>query len=365
MIPMVVKEVRQETSETVSLLLEHVPGHQEVLQYQPGQYITVKWKEGDKEFRRSYSISSIPEDPYLSITIKEMSGGKISPLLARNIKPGDIIEILPPEGRFTANFGPENKRNIFLIGAGSGITPLISIARTVLEKEPRSSVILLYGSRSQEEIIFKNKLDEIENKYAGQIFVYHTLSKPEGGGLMKSLFGKKKSEWTGLKGRIRPSQIEQILEKHPGNKKNDLIFICGPGDLIEMAEKTLLSLGIDEKTIKKEFFTPPSDEADNVTKPFEKKETGTSSSVIVHLRGERIEIQVTNKTILDTLLDQGYDAPYSCHSGACATCMAKVKQGQVEMDACFALSDKEVENGYILTCQSHPLTSIVEVSYDE
>jgi len=107
------------------------------------------------------------------------------------------------------------------------------------------------------------------------------------------------------------------------------------------------------------------DEADNVTKPFEKKETGSSSHVIVHMRGEKIEIEVSNKTILDTLLDQGYDAPYSCHSGACATCMAKVKQGQVEMDACFALSDKEVENGYILTCQSHPLTSVVEVSYDE
>jgi len=365
MIQMVVKEVRQETSETVSILLEHLPGHEEKLQYQPGQYITVKWKEGDKEFRRSYSISSIPEDPFLSITIKEMSGGKISPQLVRSIKPGDIIEILPPEGRFTANFGPDNKRKIFLIGAGSGITPLISIARTVLEKEPRSTVVLLYGSRTQEQIIFKDKLDALENKYAGQLYVYHTLSKPDGGGLIKSLFGKKKTEWTGLKGRIRPSQIEHILEKHPVNKKNDLIFLCGPGDLIEMAEKTLLTLGVEADAIRKEYFTPPSDEADHVTKLSETKPTGTTSSVIVHLRGERIELQVSDKTILDTLLDLGYDAPYSCHSGACATCMAKVIQGRVEMDACFALSDKEVESGYILSCQSHPLTSVVEITYDE
>ena len=365
MIPMVVKEVRQETGETVSILLEYPEGQKEQLHYQPGQYITVKWKEGEKEFRRSYSITSIPEDPFLSITIKEMSGGKISPLLVRQIKPGDIIEILPPEGRFTANFGPDNKRNIYLIGAGSGITPLISIARTVLEKEPRSTVILLYGSRTKEQIIFKDKLEALEKKYAGQIFIYHTLSKPEGGGFVKSLFGGKKSDWTGLKGRVRPSQIKDMLERHPANKKNDLIFLCGPGDLIEMGEKTLLAEGIDQAAIKKEYFTPPSDEADKVTQLFEKKETGMSSAVTVHLRGETIKITVTNESILDTLLEQGYDAPYSCHSGACATCMAKVTHGKVEMDACFALSDKEVEAGYVLTCQAHPLTTEVELTYDE
>jgi len=127
----------------------------------------------------------------------------------------------------------------------------------------------------------------------------------------------------------------------------------------------LLALGVEKGTIMKEYFTPPSDEADNVTKLSEKKDSGTASAVTVHLRGEKIDIQVTDKTILDTLLDLGYDAPYSCHSGACATCMAKVIKGRVEMDACFALSDKEVESGYILSCQSHPLTPVVEITYDE
>ena len=364
---MAVKEIRQETNEVVSILLEYPASHKDQLHYKPGQYVTVKWTEDGKEHRRSYSISSVPEDPYLAITIKEVTGGRISPFLVRRIKQGDILQILPPEGRFTAHFGPENKRNIFLFGAGSGITPLISIARTVLEKEPRSTVILLYGSRTAEEIIFKQQLDQLETRYAGQFHVYHTLSKPEGSGLnvVKALFGKKKSEWTGMKGRISPGQIEKILEKHPVNKKNDLIFLCGPGDMIEMAEKALIALGMTEEMIKKEYFTPPSDEADNVRQPSEKKQTGAASKVTVHLRGDKIEIEVTDKTILDTLLDLGYDAPYSCHSGACATCMAKVVHGEVEMDACFALSDKEVDNGYILTCQSHPLTSVVEITYEE
>ncbi|MDQ3015958.1 MAG: ferredoxin--NADP reductase [Bacteroidota bacterium] len=364
-IPMVVKEIQQETSEAVSILLEYPKDQTDKLDFKPGQYITVKWMDGEKEFRRSYSLSSVPDDPYLAITIKEVSGGQISPLLARKLKAGDILEILPPEGRFTAQFGPENKRNIFLIGAGSGITPLISIARTALEKEPRSVVILLYGSRHPDQIIFRERLDQLSTHYAGQFYVYHTLSKPDvGSGVLKSLFGKKKPEWTGLKGRINPHRIEETLKKHAVRPDSDLFFLCGPGDLITMGENTLQAQGIKTDHIKKEFFTAPSD-PDPERKPPMATSNKNSSLVIVHLRGEKIEAQVTNESILDTLLALGYDAPYSCHSGACATCMAKVIQGSVEMDACFALSDKEVADGYILSCQAHPTAPIVEISYDE
>ncbi len=361
-ISMIIQEVRHETDEAVTIFFEYPDEFKEKLHYKPGQYITVKWLDGEKEIRRSYSISSIPEDPYLAITVKEVEGGKMSPLLCRSLKPGDSLDILPPEGRFTADFGPDHKRNIYLIGAGSGITPLISIARFVLEKEPMSTVILLYGSRSVDKIIFKDDLEKFTQHYKNQFFVYHTLSKPDGKGLhiMKSLFGKKKSDWKGLRGRISATQVKELIEQHPPTKKNDLFFLCGPGDLIVLAEKALRSKDIAEKNIKKEYFT--SAEPGSTAPP---KAKGQASQVKVQMRGEEFNLVVTDKTVLDTMLDEGLDAPYSCHSGACATCMAKTKNGRFEMDACFALSDEEIEKGYILACQARPLTETAEITFDE
>jgi ring-1,2-phenylacetyl-CoA epoxidase subunit PaaE len=253
------------------------------------------------------------------------------------------------------------------MGAGSGITPLMSIARFVLEKEPKSSVILLYGSRNEAQIIFREELERLAKVYQNQFFIYHTLSKPDGGGLgiVKSLFGRKKSDWQGLKGRINPSQIKDLLKQHPVTKKNDLFFLCGPGDFIVMADMALKSQGIPEESIKKEFFTPASSDPLHPVKTPGSRIKGHPAKVTAHLRGEVIEVEVTDKTILDTMLDNGHDAPYSCHSGACATCMAKIISGKVEMDACFALSDKEVANGYILACQSRPLTETVEITFEE
>lgn len=365
-ISMAVKEVRHETDEAVSILFDYPKDHKEKFHYKPGQYLTIKWMDAGKELRRSYSISSIPQDPYIAITIKEVEGGKVSPVLCRSLKPGDLLEVHPPEGRFTSEFSMDNKRNIYLIGAGSGITPLISIARFALEHEPKSSVILLYGSRTESQIIFRDELEKMTQRYQNQFFVHHTLSKADGGlGLVKSLFGRKKSDWQGLKGRINASQIKDLLKQHPPTKKNDVYFLCGPGDLIVMADKALNNNGVAEDNIKKEFFTPASIDTHTHVSGAGLKAKGQPSKVTAHLRGEAIEVEVTDKTILDTLIDKGYDAPYSCHSGACATCMAKVISGKVEMDACFALSDKEIANGYILACQSRPLTAVVEITFEE
>ena len=364
-ISMVVKEVRHETDEAVSILLEYPEQHREKLHYKPGQYLTIRWMDGGRELRRSYSISSVPSDPYLAVTVKEVKGGKVSPLLCRKVKAGDKLDIMPPDGRFTADFGTDLKRNIYLIGAGSGITPLMSIARYVLDQEPKSTVVLLYGSRTEADIIFKEELENMVRRHQQQCYVYHTLSKPDGGGmaLVKSLFGKKKPEWQGLRGRISASHLQNMMQQHPGTRNNDLYFVCGPGDLIVMTDKALQTAGIAEEQIKKEFFTAASTDPHAHTHPPRAK--GQPASVTVHMRGQEIHLEVMDKSILDTMLDKGFDAPYSCHSGACATCMAKVISGQVDMDACFALSDKEIANGYVLACQSHPVTDTVEITFDE
>ena len=365
-ISMKISEVRRETGDAVTILLSYPDNQRETLQYTPGQYITVRWKEGSREHRRSYSISSIPGDPHLAFTVKEVKGGKISPILCRKVKTGDTLEIMPPDGRFTAEIGQEARRTLYLIGAGSGITPLMSIARYTLEKEPKSSVVLLYGSRTEEDIIFRETLDRMASQHQQQFYVYHTLSKPDGGmGLVKSLFGRKKPEWQGLKGRISSAHLADLLKSHPTGKNHDLFFICGPGDLIVMVEKTLQESGISEDQIKKEFFTAASTDPYHHSHTHPPRAKGQPAKVKVHLRGQEIDLEVTDKSILDTMLDKGFDAPYSCHSGACATCMAKVISGEVDMDACFALSDKEVANGYVLACQSHPVTESVEITFDE
>jgi ring-1,2-phenylacetyl-CoA epoxidase subunit PaaE len=364
-ITLTIKDIKQETAEAVSILFEPPRELQGSFTFKPGQYVTIKWKTADQEYRRSYSISSVPTDPYIAITVKEVTKGKVSPILSRNLKPGDTLEVMFPEGRFTADFHEDKKRMIFLMGAGSGITPLMSLLRTALEIEPKSEVILLYGSRNEAQIIFKKDLDELAERYKGQLSVYHTLSRPGEGGFLKSIFGKKKSDWEGLKGRISPEHIRNVMKQHPSTREPSLFYLCGPGDFIQMAERTLREQGISPDMVRKEFFTPPSSEHPTTHIGESHKHTGKTSTVTVHLRGDTIQIPVADETILDTLLNHGYDAPYSCHSGACATCMAKVLKGEVEMDACFALNDQEIQSGYILTCQSHPTTPEVEVSYDE
>lgn len=356
-----IRQVNRETSDTVTLEFDISETLKEEFRYIQGQYLTLRFHLDGKEERRSYSMSSSPLEPHLCVTVKKVKGGKVSSHIHDRLKAGDTVEVMPPDGRFFTPLQDDQKKNYYLIGAGSGITPLLSILKTILEQEPMSYVFLLYGSRCEEEIIFRETLGQLARRFEGQLFVEHVLSqprreKPKGIG---GLFTKGKSTWEGKTGRINAALLKEWLDENPPRHKQSEYLICGPGNMIETAEKALLVRGTDSRNIHREYFSAPGSAA---AEPMAGK---AGARLIATLGNKRIETTVPKgKTLLFAVIDAGGDAPYSCTSGACATCMAKVLSGEVKMDACYALDESEVKQNYILTCQAHPVSDEVEITYD-
>ena len=359
-----VKEISPETADTINVELEVPNDLEDIFIYKQGQYVTLRRIFNGKELRRSYSMSSSPLDNRLVITVKKVQGGQMSTWLHDHLKAGDMLEVAKPEGRFYNKLDPNKRRNYYLFAAGSGITPLMSILKSVLETEPMSAVFLLYGSRSEEHIIFRDALDRLSERYEGQLFVEYVLSKPhkDSSGGFLGLFKKTTHNWQGKTGRIDHRHITQFLEENPAHvgEPDCLYYICGPGNMADIVQAALLGRGIAPKQIHAERFI----NASNVPGDIAGAGSG-GAKLIAHLKGERIEITVpTGATILDALVREKYDPPYSCTSGACSSCMAKVVQGKVEMEVCYALDPDEVKAGFCLTCQSRPTTDVVEINYD-
>ncbi|MFT7602728.1 MAG: ring-1,2-phenylacetyl-CoA epoxidase subunit PaaE [Saprospiraceae bacterium] len=360
-----VKEVIQETENCVSLSFEIPTDLKDIFQYKQGQYATLRFDINDQSVRRAYSMSSSPLDQDFTVSVKKLEGGLVSTHINDNVKAGTEIEVMPPAGRFFTKLDEENRKTYYLFAAGSGITPLMSILKTIIEKEPQSTVFLLYGNRNEGSIIFKDQLAKLEERYTGQLFIEHIISQPqkEKKGGLGGFFKKSVSNWQGRIGRIDEEQAANFLIQNP--PRTDLVeyFICGPGVMIDTVEKILSDREVLKKQIHTERFTNDSTEASTSSTVL--ASPGSGAKVIVHLDGEIIELTIDdNKSILDKLLEQKYEPPYSCTSGACSTCMAKLIKGSVTMDACFALDDDEVADGYILTCQSHPAEGEVEITFE-
>ena len=354
-----VKKVTSETPDAVTLTFSVPTDLKENFKYTQGQYLTLKFQLNGNEERRSYSMCSSPLEDHLSVTVKKVKGGKVSTHIHQNVKADDEIEVMQPDGRFYTELHEDNKKNYYLIGAGSGITPLMSILKTVLEKEPMSHVFLLYGNRNEDSIIYQNELEKLEKRYAGQLMVEHVLSQPkrEKKGGLGGLFSKGKITWPGKVGRINGNVVKKYLSENAPRHKVSEFFLCGPSGMIDSVEKTLIADGFNKKNIHREYFT--------VEEPTTTATGVAGAKVIATLDGKKKEVNVpAGKQILFALLDEKVDAPYSCTSGACSTCMAKLISGNVKMDACYALDDSEVADGFILTCQSHPTTDVVELTFD-
>lgn len=355
-----INKIQQETSDTVSLSFEIPTEKQSVFQFFPGQYLTLKFDLNGKEERRAYSMSSSPLDKDLTVTVKRVDKGLVSNHIQDKLKVGDTVEVLAPQGRFLAKINEENRKTYYLFGAGSGITPLMSILRTVLEGEPQSSVFLFYGNRKEEDIIFRKELDLLQQRYKGQLIVEYLLSQPkqEKSGGISGIFGKKKTLWIGRTGRLDKAQASVLLDKHTPRYSDTEYFMCGPGGMNEGVEALLLEKGIDKSRINREVFT---------TSDADKKDVNAAAGAIAKIKIDNKVHELVipeGKTILDALLDEKIEAPYSCTSGSCSTCIAKVTKGSSEMEVCYALDDDEVEEGFVLTCQAKPTSAEIELDFD-
>lgn len=355
-----IHKIQLETADTVSVFFDVPHDLAEQFRFVPGQYLTLRANVSGSEVRRAYSISSAPHDTHIGVTIKRLAGGRLSTFIHSNWKAGDLVEVAAPEGNFILHTDHDKKRKHCFIAAGSGITPIVSMVKTLLEEEPMSQAILLYGSRNEKNIIFKETLDALEQKYAGQLKVVHTLSSPvkqsEPG--LVGLFKKAKTTWKGETGRISKEKIEAFIQGNilPDSNTSQY-YLCGPGDLIANAEKVLEKLGVEKSRIHREFFSTPAEKGAAVA--------GSACHVKVHLNGKVIEMDVDGKKpILDELIARKMNPPYSCTSGACSSCMAQTISGEVKMEACYALDDDEVKKGLILTCQAKPVSATLEITYD-
>lgn len=356
-----INEIVSETSDSKTIYFDIPSDLSSEFHFIAGQYLTLKTTLHGQECRRAYSICTVSGSSKIGVTVKKVNNGLMSTYLNDHAKVGDLLDVMTPEGHFTIKADHLKSRDHYFVAAGSGITPVMSMIQTLLEEEPRSNCHLLYGSRDENNIIFKSQLEALSTKYQDQLYITYILSKPiekKSGGL-GGLFAKKTTDWQGLKGRISASVLEDFFKDHAPKNTEQQYYICGPGDFIEKMEGFLLGRHIDKKSIHKEYFTSASSSGEPAVGVI------SQASVTVTLKGSTFDVTVPKgKTILDVLVDTKKDPPYSCTSGACSTCMAKVSEGEVVMDSCYALDDDEVAAGYILTCQAHPKTSRVVLSYD-
>ena len=343
---LIIKEVKRETKDAVSILFNVPQELKENYNFIAGQYLNLKLTLDGQEIRRAYSICSAPESGELRIAVKAVKDGTFSPFANTKLKAGDVIEVGKPEGKFTFEPQPERQKNYAAFAAGSGITPIMSILKSVLKNEPQSSFVLVYGNKTPEETIFHQELHDLQLQYVGRLFVHY-------------VFSQAKAE-NALFGRIEKSAVNFVLKNKHKELEFDKFYLCGPEEMITIVSDVLKEQNVKDSAIKFELFA--SSTAEN---KIEKSLSGHSKITII-VDDEETTFEMSQKqTVLDAALKQGIDAPYSCQGGICSSCLARVTSGTAEMTKNSILTDKEIASGLILTCQAHPTSESIYIDYDD
>lgn len=339
-----IKNIIQETANAVSVVFDIPERLKTNFSFKAGQYITLKKEINGQEVRRAYSICSSPKSEELKVAIKAVENGTFSVYATTQLKIGDVIEVHEPEGKFILN--PRGSKNYISFAAGSGITPVLSMVKAVLQEEPTSSFTLIYGNKSEADTIFKNELEGLQSEFTNRFNLHYIFSRQN---IEGSLFGRIDEGFTNY-------FVKNVYKNWPF----DSAYLCGPEEMITIVSSTLKSSGFDASQIFFELFTASTEEEN--TDQIKDGET----EVTILLDDEKLSFTMKQTdNVLAAALRNDVDAPYSCQGGICSSCLAKITDGKAVMTKNTILTDGEVADGFVLTCQAHPTTSKITIDYDD
>jgi len=343
-----IKEIKRETSKAISISF-NIPEHlKDTFAFKAGQYITLKTEIDGQEVRRDYSLCSSPKSGEVKVAIKEVKDGAFSAYANNTLQSGDTLEVAPPKGRFVFEPNDSKTKNIAVFAAGSGITPILSIIKCALEEEVLSKVILVFGNKTTEDTMFLNELLELQHEYKDRFSIQFVFSQAD--------------EDDAIFGRIEKSTVNYVMKNEHKHVDVDAFYLCGPEAMIHTVKDVLTEHDIDENRIHFELF--------KAAKPAELDEDVTTTSgktkITVVVDDETTTFEMSAKqTVLEAALDEDLDAPYSCQGGICSSCLARIKEGEATMRQNNILTESEVAEGLILTCQAHPTSPTLVIDYDD
>jgi ring-1,2-phenylacetyl-CoA epoxidase subunit PaaE len=348
-----VAEVKRETPDAVSVRFELPDDLRETFAFKAGQHLTLRRTFDGEEVRRNYSICVSPHEGVLQIAVKTIGGGVFSRWANEELKAGDAVDVMAPHGSFTWTFTPGEKRDYAAFAGGSGVTPILSLMKTALAEEPQSRFTLFYGNRNSLGVMFLEDIAAIKDRYLDRFSVFHFLEEEE-------------EEVALFNGRFDRAKVDEILSHLVRAQDIDAFFICGPGPMMDAIEGALHARDVPKSKIMIERFTtgPLSATQAAAARALEEKAAGLKMSVTLNGRRVQVAFDPEKHSILDNVRAAGLPAPFACKGGVCATCRAKVTAGQVSMKVNYGLSEQELAEGYVLTCQATPVTEGVALTYD-